>query len=173
VLTIDAARRVLATDPEAADALLDRAAASVEGTVAEVRRLVYGLRPPALDQLGLAGALRQHAAALSDAQLACEIAAPDPLPPLPAAVEAAAFRIAREALTNVARHARARRAVVTIAVDGALHLDVRDDGRGLPRDRRAGVGLTSMRERAIELGGSFELAAAPRGGTLVRVELPL
>jgi len=175
VLTIDAARRVLASDPEAADVLLDRAAASVEGTVADVRRLVYGLRPPALDQLGLVAALRQHAATLTmaDAQLNCEIVAPDPLPPLPAAVEVASFRIAQEALTNVARHARARRAVVSIAVGDALRLEVDDDGRGVPRDRHAGVGLTSMRERATELGGSFAIAPAAGGGTLIRVELPL
>jgi signal transduction histidine kinase len=176
VLTIDAARRVLVTDPEAADALLDRAADSVEGTVADVRRLVYGLRPPALDQLGLTGALRQHATTLTlaDTQLTCEIAAPDALPPLPAAVEAAAFRIAQEALTNVARHAQAHHAVVAIAIVGdALRLEVADDGRGLPRDRHAGVGLTSMRERATELGGSFELAAAAGGGALVRVRIPL
>jgi signal transduction histidine kinase len=176
VLTIDAARRVLVTDPEAADALLDRAADSVEGTVADVRRLVYGLRPPALDQLGLTGALRQHATTLTlaDTQLTCEIAAPDALPPLPAAVEAAAFRIAQEALTNVARHAQAHHSVVAIAIVGdALRLEIADDGRGLPRDRHAGVGLTSMRERATELGGSFELAAAAGGGTLVRVRIPL
>ena len=173
VLTIDAARRVLATDPEAADALLDRAAASVEGTVADVRRLVYGLRPPALDQLGLTGALRQHAAALSGAELACRITAPEPLPPLPAAVEAATFRIAQEALTNVARHAHARHADVSIAVGETLRLEVADDGCGVGPNPRAGVGLTSMRERATELGGSFELAARPGGGTLLRVELPL
>jgi signal transduction histidine kinase len=173
VLTIDAARRVLATDPEAADALLDRAAASVEGTVADVRRLVYGLRPPALDQLGLTGALRQHAAALNGAELDCTISAPDPLPPLPAAVEAATFRIAQEALANVARHAHARTAVVSITAGETLRLEVADDGCGLPEDRHAGVGLTSMRERASELGGSFELAAAAGGGTIVRVELPL
>jgi two-component system NarL family sensor kinase len=175
VLTIDAARRVLATDPEAADALLDRAAGSVEGTVADVRRLVYGLRPPALDQLGLVGALRQHATTLTlgDAQLSCEIHAPDRLPPLPAAVEAAAFRIAQEALTNVARHAEAHHAVVAIAIaDNALRLEIADDGHGLPANRHAGVGLTSMRERATELGGSFQLAAAAAGGTLVRVEIP-
>ncbi len=168
VLTIDAARRVLATDPAAADALLDRAAASVEGTVADVRRLVYGLRPPALDQLGLTGALRQQAAALG-----AEVVAPDVLPPLPAAVEAAAFRIAQEALANVARHAHARRAVVSMSVGETLRLEVADDGCGVAPDRRAGVGLTSMRERATELGGSFELVARPGGGTLLRVELPL
>ena len=173
VLTIDAARRLLATDPEAADTLLDRAAASLEGTVADVRRLVYGLRPPALDQLGLTGALRQHAAALSGAELGCEIAEPDALPPLPAAVEAAAYRIGQEALTNVARHAHARTAVVSITVGETLRLEIADDGCGLPDDRHAGVGLTSMRERATELGGSFEFTAAAGGGTVVRVELPL
>ncbi len=173
VLTIDAARRVLATDTEGADALLDRAAASVEGTVADVRRLVYGLRPPALDQLGLTGALRQHAAALSGASLTCRLTAPHPLPPLPAAVEAATFRIAQEALTNVARHAHARHADLSIEIRESLLLEVADDGCGLPSDHHAGVGLTSMRERATELGGSFALAARPGGGTLLRVQLPL
>jgi two-component system, NarL family, sensor kinase len=175
VLTIDAARRVLASDPEAADALLDRAAASVEGTVADVRRVVYALRPPALDQLGLGGALRQQATTLSagDPQLTCDVDAPDPMPPLPAAVEVAAFRIAQEALTNVARHASARRAVVTIRVDDALTLEVRDDGCGLPEHHRNGVGLTSMRERATELGGSFAITGAPDEGTLLQVRLPL
>jgi signal transduction histidine kinase len=176
VLTIDAARRVLATDPEAADALLDRAAASVEGTVTDVRRVVYALRPPALDQLGLTGALRQHATTLSngDLTLNCVIDAPDPMPPLPAAVEVAVFRIAQEALTNVTRHAHAHDARVSISLDDdTLGLEIRDDGLGLSQNHRAGVGLTSMRERATELGGSFELSAPDGGGTLVRVELPL
>jgi signal transduction histidine kinase len=175
VLTIDAARRILAADPATADALLDQAAASLEGTVADVRRLVYGLRPPALDQLGLIGALRQQARTLdlSCPGLSCEISAPDPLPALPAAVEVAAFRIAQEALTNVARHARAEHARVSLAVDGMLDLEIEDDGCGLGPDPQAGVGLTSMRERATELGGGFELVAPAAGGTLVRVRIPL
>jgi len=175
VLTIDAARRILAREPAAADALLDRAAADVEGTVADVRRVVYALRPPALDQLGLAGALRQQAGTLSagDPRLTCDVDAPDPMPPLPAAVEVAAFRIAQEALTNVARHAGARRAAVSITVAGDLALEVRDDGRGLPDGHRTGVGLTSMRERATELGGSFAIARGEGGGTVLRVGLPL
>jgi signal transduction histidine kinase len=174
ILTIDAARRVLVDDPEGADALLDRAAADVEGAVADVRRVVYGLRPPALDQLGLVGALRQQATSLAigEPSLSCDITAPDPLPPMPAAVEVAVFRIAQEALTNVARHAQAQHASVTITVGTTLELTIRDDGRGMPRDRSFGVGLTSMRERAMELGGSFTISPAGRG-TLVRVELPL
>jgi signal transduction histidine kinase len=174
VLTIDAARRVLGSDAEAADALLDRVAASLEDSVADVRRLVYGLRPPALDQLGLAGALRQKAAALSGGgALSCEVVAPDPMPSLPAAVEVAAFMIAQEALTNVARHAHARQASVRLAIGHGLRLEIHDDGRGLPEHPRAGVGLTSMRERASELGGSLALSTPRGGGTLVRVELPL
>jgi two-component system, NarL family, sensor kinase len=171
VLTIDAARRMLTSDPEAADALLDRAAASVEGTVSDVRRVVYGLRPPALDQLGLAGALRQQATTLST--LACDIDAPDPMPPLPAAVEVAAFRIAQEALTNVVRHADARHATVSITVGDAVEIEVRDDGRGLPDHHPQGVGLISMRERSTELGGSFAITRVPEGGTLLQARLPL
>jgi signal transduction histidine kinase len=175
VLTIDAARRVLATDPDAADALLDRAAASVEGTVADVRRVVYGLRPPALDQLGLIGAVRQHATTLStgDPGPTYDVVAPDPVSPLPAAVEVAAFRIAQEAMTNVARHAQAEHVGVTISVGDTLVLEIRDDGHGLALDHHIGVGLTSMRERATELGGSFAISSPAGGGTMVRVTLPL
>jgi two-component system NarL family sensor kinase len=175
VLTIDAARRVLAVDPIGADALLDQAAATVESTVADVRRLVYGLRPPALDQLGLIGALRQQAAMidLASADLSCEIDAPDPFPRLPAAVEVAAYRIAQEALTNISRHANARHARVTISVADGLHLEVEDDGCGLRPDGQAGVGLTSMRERATELGGLLEISRPAGGGTRIRVQVPI
>jgi signal transduction histidine kinase len=176
VLTIDAARRVLARDPETADQLLDRAAASVEGTVADVRRLVYGLRPPALDQLGLVGALQQHTAALTldGAGLSADVVAPDAMPALPAAVEVAAFRIAQEALTNVTRHARARRAEVRLAVEAErLCVEISDDGDGIPAGAPAGIGMTSMRERATELGGDFEVTSASGAGTVVAVHLPL
>ena len=98
---------------------------------------------------------------------------------LSAAVEVAAYRIAQEALTNVSRHAGARACAIWLAVDeDALRLEVRDDGRGIPDARedpsvRAGVGLTSMRERAAELGGSLVVGSPPGGGTLVRASLPL
>lgn len=176
ILMIEAARGLVTRDPTAVDDLLDRVAASIETTVADVRRLVYGLRPPALDQLGLIGALRQQASSLAgagDRQVACDVLAPEPMPPLPAAVEVAVFRIAQEALTNLARHAQARTASVLITIEEALELEIRDDGIGLPAERSAGVGLTSMRERTAELGGSFEIDSAPGGGTLVRVRLPL
>jgi signal transduction histidine kinase len=95
---------------------------------------------------------------------------------LPAAVEVACYRIAQEALTNVARHAQARSATLTLAVDASgatLTLEVVDDGCGLPPQVHAGVGLTSMRERAAELGGTCVVEAASGGGVRVYARLPL
>jgi two-component system, NarL family, sensor kinase len=86
--------------------------------------------------------------------LSITLNAPERLPPLPAAAEAAIYRIAQEALTNMARHAHAKHCVLTLEVDNDACLEVRDDGQGLPAICRAGVGLTSMCERAAELGGT-------------------
>jgi signal transduction histidine kinase len=109
-------------------------------------------------------------------ELVFRMEAPEELPPLPAAVEVAAYRIIQEALTNVARHARARTCCVRLSVDeaaDALHLEVTDDGVGMPKDRGAGVGLSSMRERAEELGGICDVEPIPTGGTRVLARLPL
>ena len=115
--------------------------------IAEVRRLVYDLRPPALDELGLVGALTDQARTLGP----ITVLGPD-LMQLPAAVEVSAYRIALEAMTNTARHAAATEATVRVSLDGALNLEISDNGIGLPVAYRAGVGIRSMRERAAELG---------------------
>jgi two-component system NarL family sensor kinase len=141
-------------------------------TTAEVRRLVYDLRPPQLDELGLTGALREQAGRFSG-QLEVSVAAPDELPPLPAAVEVAAYRIVTEALTNVARHADASTCRVVLALNGSLDISVIDDGRGIAADARHGVGLGSMRERAAELGGTCVIRAAAPRGTRVQARLPV
>jgi signal transduction histidine kinase len=172
-LTLTAARQLLHENPEEADALLAQAIKHAQEAITDIRRVVYELRPPALDDLGLVGALRAQAAEYEASGVRFSVSAPERLPPLPAAVEAACYRIAQEALTNVVKHAGARHCAVTLALDGALHFEVADDGRGLPAGRRAGVGLTSMRERAEELGGQWRVEAAPTGGTRVIVRLPL
>jgi signal transduction histidine kinase len=170
VLQLDAARRLIAVDPEAAEALLVELRDQTQESIADVRRLVYELRPPALDELGLVQALREQASRLGGDGA---IDAPERLPPLPAAVEVAAYRIATEAMTNVVRHAHATRCDVRLSLNGGLVLEVEDDGSGLPPGCRAGVGLHSMRERAAELGGSCTVAGRPGGGTVVRALLPL
>jgi signal transduction histidine kinase len=178
-LTIDAVRKLMRRDPDAAEELLLELKADAQDAVTDIRRLVYGLRPPALDDLGLLGALRETAAQYGTKGLSVSVKAPEVLPPLSAAVEVAAYRIAQEALTNVARHARARSSTIRLAVEeGALCLEVGDDGVGMPDPQadqtgHAGVGLTSMRERATELGGSLVVGSLPEGGTRVLARLPL
>ena len=171
-LTLTAAVKLLRQDPAAA-ALLTEATTHAQQAIADIRRVVYDLRPPALDDLGLIAALREQVARYRSSGIQFEIAAPDHLPPLPAAVEVACYRIAQEALTNVVRHAGARHCALALTIDDKLRLEVRDDGRGIPPDRQAGVGLTSMRERAEELGGACIVAPAPDGGTRVFARLPL
>lgn len=174
-LRLETARDRLERDPEAA-ALLADLAERTRQAVADVRRLVYGLRPPALDDLGLVSALREAVGQFGhESGIEIAVEAPDSLPPLPAAVEAAAYRIVQEALTNVVRHARARRCTVRLAPDGVtctLCVEVQDDGLGLEPGGRAGVGLASMRERAEELDGTLEIERLPGGGTRVRALLP-
>jgi signal transduction histidine kinase len=176
-LKLETARNRLADDP-LATRLLAELAQRTQATVADVRRTVHDLRPPALDELGLVGALRRAAGGLESRApegLRVDVVAEEPLPPLSAAVEVAAYRIVQEALTNVARHADAGRARVRLAADGrALVVEVADDGRGLPAVRRPGVGLASMRERAEELGGACAVEPGEDGrGTRVRARLPL
>ena len=119
-----------------------------ERAVTDIRRIAYNLRPPVLDEMGLVGAIREHATRLGGAS----VTVPAPLPPLPAAVEVAAYRIAVEAMTNASRHAPGATIEVSLSVNGHLELQVADAGAGLPLGFRAGVGLRSMRERAAELG---------------------
>ena len=133
-LTIDAVRALMRRDPDAAEELLLDLKADAQAAVTDIRRLVYGLRPPALDDLGLLGALRESAAQYSTKGLNVSVEAPEKLPPLSAAVEVACYRIAQEALTNVVRHAEASTCTVSLTINDAsvLCLEVRDDGRGIP-----------------------------------------
>jgi signal transduction histidine kinase len=174
-MQLDAARRLIRRDQDAAGQLLQHLREQTQAAIADIRRLVYELRPPALDDLGLTGALTQHAAACSaPGGLQVSVDAGPGLPALPAAVEVAAYRIATEAVTNVTRHADARTATVNLtAGHGMLQVDITDDGRGVSPVHRVGVGLTSMRERAEELGGTCTLLPRPGGGSIVSAELPL
>jgi signal transduction histidine kinase len=145
----------------------------IRRTVLDVRRLVEGLRPPALDELGLAGACAQAADRLTaGSELTASVLAPDDLPALPAAVEVAAYRIVVEAVTNTVRHARAGHCQVSINHrDTALTITVTDDGAGLHTTTRHGHGLAIMRERAEELGGGVTVTDRSPG-VMVEARLP-
>lgn len=179
-LKLDAARNILKHDPSAVDQMLLELKTQTQDAMSEVRRLVYELRPPALDELGLIPAIQEYIVGgltLGDGSvhksLEITLEAPDEFPPLSAAVEVAAYRIVLEALTNVARHAQATKCAVRFSASDELEIEVVDDGIGVQPDARAGVGMTSMRERASELGGSSSIEAMRDRGTRVNARLPL
>jgi two-component system NarL family sensor kinase len=174
-LAADAATNFLDGDPEQTRALLGTLRRDSRTAIGDVRRLVDDLRPPALDEVGLVGALQQRVDQLrwrrDGTRFDVRLVAPDGLPPLPAAVEVVAYRIATEALVNVARHATASEAQIEVRCHDSLDVTVTDDG---PRTSAwtPGVGLEGMRERAAEVGARFE-AGPSRSGGRVFVSIPL
>jgi signal transduction histidine kinase len=175
-LKVDAAAAWVRTDPAAAETLLEDVRADLTGAITETRRLVRGLRPPALDSEGLVGAIRTAAAefAAAGAMAPAITVDADALPALPAAVEVAAYRIVHECLTNSVRHSRAEHCDVRLQIrDDVLAIDVRDDGVGFDPEERRGVGTESMRERVEELGGEYHATSVRGAGTRVEVTLPI
>jgi signal transduction histidine kinase len=173
-LGLEAVAQLMPSNPEKAQALLNSLKIQAQEAMLDVRRLVYDLRPPALDDLGLVGALQQSVSRYATGALRFEFDMPQTLPELPAAVETAAYRIALEAMINVVRHAGATLCTVRLSCrDAHLMVEIRDNGRGLSQDHPSGVGLQAMKERATELNGQFLLELLPDGGTLVGARLPL
>jgi signal transduction histidine kinase len=173
-LKLAAARQVIRTRPEKAEVLLDEIVQQSQQTVADVRRLVHGLRPPALDQLGLVEAVRDLVRA-EGSGLNFDVSAPaGGLPSLPAAVEVNAYRIVLEAMNNAVKHAHADRCVVEFRCEtNTLVIHMEDDGIGMPKEYRAGVGLRSMRARAEEIGGELHIESLAPHGTHLVARLPL
>jgi signal transduction histidine kinase len=172
---IDTAADLVNTNPQASVELLKELKGQVKNTVAEIRRLVYALRPPVLDEFGLVTAIREHVAPYAGPngiQITFDVT--EPMPPLPAAVEVAAYRITLEAFTNVINHAQATTCHIQLkAENNSLTLEVSDNGIGMASRSHTGIGLTSMRERADELGGRFSVENNSSGGTTVKSILPL
>jgi len=170
VLKAGTGRRLVGGRYDELETLLGSIETSAKQAVGDVRRVVNGLRPPALDELGLVGALEAFAASLS---LPTELQASG-VPHLSAAAEAAAYRIVSEAMTNASRHSGGSQCLARIdVVDGHLEIEVTDDGCGTTAHTPSGVGLLSMVERAAELGGWCVVDATPGTGTVVRSELPV
>ncbi|MHA4776722.1 sensor histidine kinase [Streptomyces sp. MSC1_001] len=183
-MRIGLARRAYDSDPAAARALLDDAQTQAEEALAELRHVVRGIHPPILTDRGLTGAVRALAASsgleveVSVTGLAdhADHAAGAPAGGFraPAAVEAAAYFVVAEALTNAAKHSGAARASVALSrAPGALRVRVADEGRGgAEAGERAGSGLTGMRRRVAALDGTVGLTSPEGGPTVIEVELP-
>jgi signal transduction histidine kinase len=173
-LQVDTLRHQLRTDGADADSSLLDLRTGIQSTVLDVRRIVEGLRPPALDELGLAEALHQLVRRLEVADGPRVEVSVEVSDRLPAAVEVATYRIVAEAVTNAIKHAQARLVRIHVSVDPTCVLvEVCDDGAGSAAVREDGVGLVSMRERAEEIGGRLSIESAPDRGTTVRAQLPV
>jgi signal transduction histidine kinase len=175
-LMADAALNLSAENPDRAAELLRMMSSEAKAATSEVRRLVYQLRPPALDELGLLGAVGEHVERCR-ASIDITLCVPENLGAMPAAVEVAAYRIVQEALTNVIRHSRATDVAIRLETSsGELHLRVDDNGCGFdrpPPESAGGLGLKIMRYRAQMLGGDLTLGSGPNGGVSVRCSCPL
>jgi signal transduction histidine kinase len=176
MLKVENAGALVPAEPGEAVENLHAIRDDIKAAVADVRRLVEGLRPPAVDDLGLGGAVRQAVLGLATAAgIAAEVDVADPLPDVPAAVEVALYRIVSEAVTNVARHSGATACRAAILVrDRTIVAEVSDNGSGFsaPDGRPGGHGLISMRDRAEELGGSLAIRSGG-SGTTITATLPL
>ena len=181
-LGLHAAQRLMSRDPDQAEQLVNHLEQELQSAIIEVRRLFETLRPPALDQLGLVPAVQEHIQILatrmstdedSTGNVSFALHQAGDFAALPAIVEVAAYRIVCEALTNVARHSKAHTCAVKLSRDKAVRVEVVDDGVGFNGRRGRGLGLGSMRERARELGGTFEIETPPAGGTRIIATLPV
>jgi signal transduction histidine kinase len=159
-MKLDVAQGLHSKDPARAKELVAEVQAEMKETLALVRRLVYTLYPPVLDELGLPTALREQASSQLQAH--------------GVAVEVATYYISVEAMINIRRHARVTRCQLKLRIDpNRLTIEITDDGRGIPAGTRPGAGLHSMRERAEEVRGSLDMTTASPHGTRIRAELPV
>ncbi|MET8080655.1 histidine kinase [Streptomyces sp. NPDC005303] len=170
-MRIGLAKRAYDRDPDAARKLLDDAQTQAERALTELRHVVRGIHPPILTDRGLVGAVRALAAS-SGLTVTVDDGGLDAGTRAPAAVEAAAYFVVAESLTNVAKHSGADRAEVRLArTRRGLTVRVRDEGRG-GVDEPAGSGLLGMRRRVAALDGTFEVTSPAGGPTVIYVELP-
>ncbi|HEY7200980.1 MAG TPA: sensor histidine kinase, partial [Candidatus Dormibacteraeota bacterium] len=160
--------------PEPARAGVLEAQETARGSLEEVRRIARRLRPEALDDLGLASALHVLGERMAEhSGLALEVHVQPGLPDLGPEAELVVYRVAQEALTNVARHAGAQHAALRLELAGGHpRLEVEDDGAGPPPDGREGGGIRGMRERAVLIGAALRIGPAAEHGTRVTLELP-
>lgn len=181
-MQLEQAREQLPNDAAASDKILATLTMQAQNTITDVRRLVYDLRPPDLDEFGLLSALREYMHRQQTKSTALRLSEPATLPILPAAVEVAAYRIVQEALNNALKHAQAREITVALEVEPAvalqysqhqaLRIEIADNGIGIAPDHAIGIGLHSMRERAEELGGNCTISG-DADGTRVIAYLPI
>lgn len=184
-LNVAAAERIVKKDPATTADMLAELKMTIRSTVNDIRTLVHDLRPPTLDELGLVESIKQRVEELTKApshlvgtSLNVYLDVMGDIPSLPAAVEVAAYRIVTESLVNVIRHSSATACLIQLKTEDHtnLHIEVSDNGIGFekckPTAPNGGIGMQSMREQAVELGGKCLFESKKDGGMRVHAILP-
>ncbi|MDA0769602.1 MAG: histidine kinase [Chloroflexi bacterium] len=176
---IRACQYIIRTDPERCEGQLEEIAQGLKGHIQGIRELIYDLRPLALDQLGLTGAVKQQVERFGQqAAIEATFESPQELTLAPV-TEVTVFRVVQECLNNIQKHAKASHVGVSLQVmDAGMELRIKDDGRGFDKNRvvygtvESGHGLLNMQERAELLGGSFSVQTSPGRGCQVNMYIP-
>ena len=174
-LTLRTLELLLATDPEAANEKVAELRELQKDALAEMRTLIFELRPSSLESDGLVQALRTHATAVQRRTGLAIVVDAEPIDRLPLSTEEALYRIGQEALHNVVKHANASHATIRIVREGdRVRLSVTDDGAGFDPDRvpRGHLGLIGMRQRVDLVGGELRVESRPGHGTVVEASVP-
>ncbi|WP_316568815.1 GAF domain-containing sensor histidine kinase [Neobacillus sp. YIM B06451] len=175
-MKLDVAESFIEAKPESTAKIIHETGNQLKKMIEEIRTLVYSLRPPVLDELGLVAAIREMCNHYSQSEINFSVVSiPEPLPALPAAAEIAVYRIAQEAITNVVRHSSANECSITIDAENEnLHVTIVDNGIGISDETfKKGIGFHSMKERAEELGGTAIIENLPDGGLKVFAKIPI
>lgn len=173
-MQMDAAKNLIYQKPDMVSNLLTQMNQKLRSTIDDIREIVYALRPPVLDEFGLIYAIIEQIEKLKRAgnQIEINFEAPESVPELPAAVEAAIYRIVQEAVTNVVKHSKAKNCWIKLWINRDIFIEIVDDGVGIKSERK-GIGLHSMKERAEELGGRCSIKDHSDRGTIVSTRIPL
>ena len=173
-LGLEAVSQLMTTDPGKAQSLIRSLQGQADEAIQDIRRLVYGLRPPALDELGFVEALKQSISRYETGLLHFRFELSRMPNELPAAIETALFRIVQEAVNNVVRHAGATLCTIRLhATAKEILIEIEDDGKGLPENFQPGIGWQTMHERAAELNGETTFSVLPGGGTCIKTKFPI
>ncbi len=172
-MNIEAARSLYKENPAKADEILTKSWNQLQNSIIEIRQLVYALRPPILDELGLVFAVNELIMQYGNSPIKFKFTSPSRITFLPAAIEVAAFRVIQESIVNVIRHSKASECTVKLTLNDHLQVEITDNGKGISSAAKKGIGLLSMRERTEELSGSFEVMSTPHHGTRIQAIFPL
>ncbi|MEH7224797.1 sensor histidine kinase [Bacillus sp. JJ1566] len=172
-MNIEAARNLYKINHKAGDELLMTTHKQLKDAINDIRQLVYDLRPPILDELGLIFAINEFISQYSQSEINFRTFVPPTVSNLPAAIEIATYRIIQESISNVIRHSKATECIIKITMTNFIKIEITDNGKGISFDAKKGIGMASMRERTEELNGTFHVISTPGLGLSIQAIFPL